>query len=197
MINTFAEDAATLFNNLRKSIESRFENSDASRVAYVPASTDVEVAVLTLLSHGPRSGSEVVAELATLSAGGWAPREAEVFPVLESAREAGRVEFTAKKGKKIFTLTEAGQAWLSEARLAANAASTKADETSAASTHASVSTSVSGRAEVKLEFARSAAALGQVLGSVTVAGDTETFRAAKTVLDDAAKSLHRLLGETK
>lgn len=193
MINTFAEDAATLFNNLRKSIESRFENSDASRVAYVPASTDVEVAMLTLLSHGPRSGSEVVAELATLSAGGWAPREAEVFPVLESAREAGRVEFTAKKGKKIFTLTEAGQAWLSEARLAASVASTKADETNGASTHASVS----GRAEVKLEFARSAAALGQVLGSVTVAGDTETFRAAKTVLDDAAKSLHRLLGETK
>ena len=205
MINTLAEDAATLFNNLRKSIEARFENTDAPHATFTPANTDVELAVLTLLSHGPRSGGEVVAELGALSAGGWTPRESDVFPILESAREAGRVEFTTKRSKKIFSLTAAGETWLQEAqKLAAGArvdAAGKEGEGSGTAEGSAAGSSKPGRhserAEAKLEFARSGAALGQVLGSVTVAGDTETFRAAKKVLDEATKSIHRLLGESK
>ncbi|MFM5967527.1 MAG: PadR family transcriptional regulator [Micrococcales bacterium] len=195
MINTLAEDAATLFNNLRKSIEARFDNTDAPRAAFAPERTEVELAVLTLLSHGPRSGGDVVAELGALSAGGWTPRESEVFPILESAREAGRVEFTTKKSKKVFSLTPAGEAWLQEAqKLAASARTDAAEDAVAGSSKPGRHTE---RAEAKLEFARSAAALGQVLGSVTVAGDAGTFSAVKKVLDEATKSIHRLLGESK
>jgi DNA-binding PadR family transcriptional regulator len=66
-------------------------------------------AILTLLAEQPMHGYQVMQELATRSAGRWAPSAGSVYPTLQQLEDEGLVSVVDDGGRKTFDLTEAGK----------------------------------------------------------------------------------------
>ncbi|MEU8271796.1 PadR family transcriptional regulator [Sphaerisporangium sp. NPDC049002] len=75
---------------------------------------DVRAAILALLAEEPRNGYQVIQEIAQRSEGGWKPSPGAVYPALQQLTDEGLVRAEETDGRKTFTLTEAGRAYVSE-----------------------------------------------------------------------------------
>lgn len=72
---------------------------------------NVRVAVLTLLAERPMHGYEMIQEISGRTDGLWRPSPGSVYPTLQMLADEGLVASTEEAGgKKLFTLTESGQA---------------------------------------------------------------------------------------
>jgi DNA-binding PadR family transcriptional regulator len=71
---------------------------------------DVRAAVLALLAEEPMHGYQVIQELAQRSDGAWTPSPGSIYPALQLLQDEGLVTATENDGKRVFTLTPAGQA---------------------------------------------------------------------------------------
>jgi DNA-binding PadR family transcriptional regulator len=70
---------------------------------------DVRAAVLALLAEEPMHGYQVIQELAQRSDGAWTPSPGSIYPALQLLQDEGLVTATENDGKRVFTLTPAGQ----------------------------------------------------------------------------------------
>ncbi len=140
---------------------------------------DVRNAVLALLAEGPRNGYQVIREIAERTEGLWRPSAGSVYPALGLLQDEGLIREAVVDGKKAFELTEDGRNHVEE----------HAEELK--DPWAKVAQPVEGFLDVRQEVGQLAMALHQVV----VAGSTEQVAQARGVLDEARKSIYRILAD--
>ena len=80
---------------------------------------DLRFVVLALLGEQPRHGYELIKAIEDLFGGAYAPSPGAVYPTLSLLEDQGQLASAVDEGgKRVFSLTEAGRAWLDENRVA-------------------------------------------------------------------------------
>jgi DNA-binding PadR family transcriptional regulator len=80
---------------------------------------DLKLVLLALIEEQPRHGYELIKAIEDLFGGAYAPSPGAVYPTLSLLEDQGLLASAADEGgKRVFTLTEAGKAWLVENRTA-------------------------------------------------------------------------------
>jgi len=145
---------------------------------------DFKYLILDLLKDKPRHGYEIIRELENQFNGFYAPSPGAVYPTLQYLEEMGHVTALAQDGKKIYTITEAGLAFLSD----------KQKEI------AEIKTQMKNwwgcwSAEFKDEMKdvmRSLGDLGKTIGQKARQAGAEKMPQVKQTLIDAAKEIERI-----
>ena len=75
---------------------------------------DFKYLILDLLKEKPRHGYEIIRELENQFNGFYTPSPGAVYPTLQYLEEMGHVTSRPQDGKKIYTITESGLAFLVE-----------------------------------------------------------------------------------
>ena len=75
---------------------------------------DFKYLILDLLKDKPRHGYEIIRDLEEKFHGFYTPSPGAVYPTLQYLEEAGYVTAAAQEGKKVYTITEEGKAFLLE-----------------------------------------------------------------------------------
>lgn len=75
---------------------------------------DLKYVTLELLRDKPRHGYEIIRALEERSFGFYTPSPGAVYPTLQLLEDLGHVTAREQDGKKVYTLTEAGRAFLAE-----------------------------------------------------------------------------------
>jgi DNA-binding PadR family transcriptional regulator len=140
---------------------------------------DVRAAALALLAEQPRNGYQIIQEIGERSGGVWRPSPGSVYPALQQLEDEGLVQAeTADGGRRSYTLTEAGHAYVAA----------HPDEVRAP--WEVVAGSVGDDAiELRDLFGQLVMAAIQVVR----VGDDAQLAQARTILTDARRSLYRIL----
>ena len=142
---------------------------------------DVRAAILDLLAEGePWNGYQIIQEIGARTQGVWRPSAGSVYPALQQLEDEALInaEATGEDRRRMYTLTEEGQAYVTE----------HADELRAA--WDAVTGSVDN-AEVQLRHT-----IHQVIVAVTQvaqAGSAAQVQQADKVLADTRRALYRIL----
>ncbi|WP_062529634.1 PadR family transcriptional regulator [Demequina rhizosphaerae] len=75
---------------------------------------DVRVAILLLLADQPRHGYDLIREIEERSGGAWVPSPGSIYPTLQALEDEGLVAVDTVEGRKIASLTPAGDEWAAE-----------------------------------------------------------------------------------
>ena len=70
---------------------------------------EVRLALLSLLSEGPRHGYELMKELESRSGGIYRASAGTVYPTLQQLEDEGLATSEPREGKRVYQLTDAGQ----------------------------------------------------------------------------------------
>ncbi len=92
------------------------------RVGKMLADGDLRLIVLTLLAESPRHGYDIIKALEERSSGVYSPSPGVVYPTLTYLEEAGYATAAAEGNKRVYSITDAGRAYLDENREAADSA---------------------------------------------------------------------------
>ncbi len=71
---------------------------------------DIRTAVLAVLAEQPRHGYEVIRALEDKTGGAWRPSAGSIYPTLQLLEDEGLARSSERDGKRVYELTEAGQA---------------------------------------------------------------------------------------
>jgi DNA-binding PadR family transcriptional regulator len=75
---------------------------------------DIRTAALLLLAEEPRNGYQIMQEVEERSDGVWRPSPGSVYPALAQLEDEGLIRSQESDGRKLFVLTEEGQAHVKE-----------------------------------------------------------------------------------
>jgi DNA-binding PadR family transcriptional regulator len=75
---------------------------------------DLKYVILDLLQDGPRHGYDIIRALEERSHGFYSPSAGSVYPTLQLLEDQGLVTSTQQEGKRVYTITDAGRAFLQE-----------------------------------------------------------------------------------
>jgi DNA-binding PadR family transcriptional regulator len=93
---------------------------------------DLRFLFLDLIQEKPRYGYEIIKAIEEKVGGGYSPSPGVVYPTLTLLEEMGHTEVSVGEGgKKLYTLTESGAAFLNENRLVLAAIKERLDKISA------------------------------------------------------------------
>jgi DNA-binding PadR family transcriptional regulator len=140
---------------------------------------DIRAGVLLVLADRPMHGYEVMTELAERSGGVWRPSPGSVYPTLQQLEDEDLVRSEEVDHKRIFRLTDAG----------------KAEAEEVAARGAPWSTVTDGLTDEQRALHQAALQLSAAVMQVAHAGSPEQVAATQSLLDDARKSVYRLLAE--
>ena len=139
---------------------------------------DVRAAILLLLEEEPRNGYQLMQELEERSGGVWRPSPGSIYPALSQLEDEGLVRSDESAGRRAFELTDAGRTYLEENR---EALGSPWDD-------------VGGDVpEGIIELRKLMMQLGMATMQVAQAGDEAQTAEAHKVLEDARRSLYRIL----
>jgi DNA-binding PadR family transcriptional regulator len=139
---------------------------------------DVRAAVLLLLEEEPRNGYQLMQELEERSGGIWRPSPGSIYPALSQLEDEGLVRSDETAGRRAFQLTDEGRAYVESNR---EALGVPWDE-------------VGGDVpEGLFELRKLMMQLGMATMQVAQAGDEAQTADARQVLEDARRSLYRIL----
>jgi len=139
---------------------------------------DVRAAILLLLEEEPRNGYQLMQELEERSGGVWRPSPGSIYPALSQLEDEGLVRSDESAGRRAFELTDAGRTYLEENR---EALGSPWDD-------------VGGDVpEGIIELRKLMMQLGVATMQVAQAGDEAQTAEAQKVLEDARRSLYRIL----
>ncbi|CCH34312.1 PadR family transcriptional regulator [Actinosynnema sp. NPDC047251] len=140
---------------------------------------NVRAAVLALLAERPMHGYEMIQEIGRRTDGLWRPSPGSVYPTLQLLADEGLVAAAEESGgKKLFTLTESGQA---EAAKLEGAPPWE---------------QVNDEIDVQAAKLRTASRhLGSAMHQMAHAGTREQKTRAVEVLNEARRKLYAILGE--
>lgn len=79
---------------------------------------DLRLVLLALIEQQPRHGYDLIKAIETAFGGGYAPSPGVVYPNLALLSDEGLIAGVEDGGKQVFSLTEAGKAWIDENRAA-------------------------------------------------------------------------------
>jgi DNA-binding PadR family transcriptional regulator len=85
---------------------------EAGRRARFFETGEIRLAILSLLSEGPKHGYQLMKELADRSGGVYRASAGSVYPTLQQLEDEGLIECTQEGGRRVYRLTEAGRAEL-------------------------------------------------------------------------------------
>jgi DNA-binding PadR family transcriptional regulator len=74
----------------------------------------IKFAVLELLKDKPRHGYDIIRDMEEQSGGFYSPSPGAIYPTLQALEDQDLVTSTVEEGKKVYTITEAGLAYLEE-----------------------------------------------------------------------------------
>jgi DNA-binding PadR family transcriptional regulator len=89
---------------------------DVFRAGRMLADGDLKLITLSLLAEAPRHGYDIIKALEERTNGIYSPSPGVVYPTLTFLEEAGYAASAAEGNKKVFSITEAGQAHLADNR---------------------------------------------------------------------------------
>jgi DNA-binding PadR family transcriptional regulator len=75
---------------------------------------DLKYVILDLLQAGPRHGYDIIRALEERSHGFYSPSAGSVYPTLQLLEDQGFVTSNQQDGKRVYTITDAGRAFLTE-----------------------------------------------------------------------------------
>jgi DNA-binding PadR family transcriptional regulator len=75
---------------------------------------DVRAAILAVLAAQPMNGYQIIQEVAERSGGVWKPSPGSIYPTLQQLEDEGLVRTVEDAGRRAYTLTEEGQAYVAE-----------------------------------------------------------------------------------
>jgi DNA-binding PadR family transcriptional regulator len=75
---------------------------------------DFKYAILDLLRERPRHGYDIIRSFEERFGGMYAPSPGVVYPTLQMLDDQGLVSFSRVEGRRVFALTQEGQAYLAE-----------------------------------------------------------------------------------
>ena len=139
---------------------------------------DVRAAALLLLEEEPRNGYQLMQEIEDRSGGVWRPSPGSVYPALAQLEDEGLVRGDDGAGRRAFQLTDEGRKYVEEHREALGVPWEEAG------------------GEVPqgiLELRSLMMQLGVAAMQVAQAGDEAQTAEARAVIDDARRSLYRIL----
>jgi DNA-binding PadR family transcriptional regulator len=73
---------------------------------------DVKAAILSLVKEAPRHGYEIISEIEQRSNGAWKPSPGSIYPTLQALEDQGLVVGSDSEGKRVYSITEAGDEYL-------------------------------------------------------------------------------------
>ena len=86
------------------------------RAGRMLADGDLRLIALKLLEEAPRHGYDIIKALEERSSGFYAPSPGVVYPTLTYLEEAGYARSASEGAKNVYSITEAGRAYLDEHR---------------------------------------------------------------------------------
>ncbi|TPK86300.1 MULTISPECIES: PadR family transcriptional regulator [unclassified Mesorhizobium] len=89
---------------------------DIFRAGRMLADGDLKLITLSLLAEAPRHGYDIIKALEERTSGIYSPSPGVVYPTLTFLEEAGYAVSSSEGNKKVFSITEAGQAHLADNR---------------------------------------------------------------------------------
>lgn len=141
---------------------------------------NVRAAILALLAERPMHGYEIIQELESRTGGVWRPSPGSVYPTLQLLADEGLVTSEESGGRRLFTLTEAGQAEAAQAAEHAPWAEFAED-------------TMSSWKDVQQAGLGAMNALRQVM----MAGTEEQRARATAVLDETRRKLYAILADNE
>ena len=140
---------------------------------------DVRAAALLLLDEQPRHGYDLIQEIGERSGGTWSPSPGSIYPVLSQLEDEGLIEFERVDGRKTASLTAAGTAHVEEHRseLGTPWQQTEGD----------------GPSDERRALVASFKSFTQAWKQVLQNGTPTQVEAATAALDDARKTMYRIL----
>jgi DNA-binding PadR family transcriptional regulator len=141
---------------------------------------DIRTAALLLLAEEPRNGYQIMQEVQERSDGVWRPSPGSVYPALQQLEDEGLIRSHESDGRKLFALTDEGQAHVAE----------RGDETPAPWEQMSGEVSDDAHALGKL-MREVAFAFAQVMRT----GSSAQIAKAREVLDTTRRDLYRILAD--
>lgn len=145
---------------------------------------DFKYLILDLLKDKPRHGYEIIRELEERFGGFYAPSPGAVYPTLQWLEEMGYVTVQPQDGKKTYTVTESGLAYITE----------KQKETDEVKKHMKGwwgSWSAEFRDEMR-DVMRLLGDMGRMIGQKTRQTGQERLPQVKEVLSGAFKEIERI-----
>ena len=73
---------------------------------------DVRTALLMLLAEHPMHGYQLIQAITERTSGAWRPSPGAIYPTLNQLEDEGLIDTLTQDGRKLATLTNAGQAYL-------------------------------------------------------------------------------------
>ncbi len=144
---------------------------------------ELRLVMLLLMESEPRHGYDIIREIETRTGGAYAPSPGIVYPTLTLLEEVGHIEARAVEGaKKLFGITEAGQAHLTENRAEAEAALARLE-------HLRSRGEAMDAGPVFRAMNNLKTALQQRLANAT---DKQLLFSVADLIDDAARKIERL-----
>ena len=77
---------------------------------------DIRAAILAVLAEQPMNGYQIIQEVAERSSGMWKPSPGSIYPTLQQLEDEGLIRADADAGRRTFTLTDEGRAYVTEHR---------------------------------------------------------------------------------
>ena len=139
---------------------------------------DVRAAILAVLAEQPRNGYQIIQEVAERSGGAWKPSPGSIYPTLQQLEDEGLVRTVDDGGRRAYTLTPEGQAYVDE----------HPDEVAAPWEGMAEPTDDDG---LKPLIGQVAAAIWQI----AAVGSREQQAKAREALSDLRRRLHVILSE--
>ena len=141
---------------------------------------DVRAAALLLLAEEPRNGYQIMQEIEQRSGGVWRPSPGSVYPALAQLEDEGLVRVAEHDGRRTYTLSDAGRAYVVERR----------DDLVAP--WEEMSDSVDDDVAALFKEMRQ---VGMAAGQIGHMGSAHQIAEARTVLASARRALYALLAE--
>jgi DNA-binding PadR family transcriptional regulator len=140
---------------------------------------DVRTAVLLLLAEQPMHGYHLMQAITERTSGAWRPSPGAIYPTLSQLEDEGLIQTVAEGGRRLATLTDAGQAYV-QAR----------DET-LPDPFAEFTARCGGSSELREALEELRYPVRQL-----ARGDSQQVQAAQRVLTEARRALYLILAET-
>ncbi len=141
---------------------------------------DVRAAILAVLIEGPRNGYQIMSDIQERSGGAWRPSPGAVYPALSLLADEGLIEGEESGGRRTFSLTDAGRAYVEQNPEMARGAWESTDQQEA--------WQMPGLFTV-------AARLGGSIVQVAHGGTPEQVHAAERLLEQTRRRLYQILAD--
>jgi DNA-binding PadR family transcriptional regulator len=93
---------------------------------------ELRFVMLCLIAEKPRHGYEIIKAIEDRAGGAYSPSPGVIYPTLTMLEELGYTALTEQDGKKLYALTEAGEAYLRENQQTVDGVAARLAEASAA-----------------------------------------------------------------